>query len=246
MKTSAIALALALVLLVSAVPQRQDDSEAKADPQKSLTLDPKVIAKGFQNNGQDTPSPGQIASKTSSNNFINFCVTVKLPLTNGKQIASGSCNPAPMGVIPSSDNMPSSKFTNPKNGVTLKANKAFTVTMAVRNFRTGAFVNPNENYYAAPQEVDSQGNIIGHSHVVIESLSALDQSSPTDPKKFAFFKGLNEAAKGGVLSAAVDNGLPAGFYRLSSINSAANHQPVLAPIAQRGSLDDVVYFTVKR
>jgi len=116
--------------------------------------------------------------------------------------------------------------------------------MAVKNFQTGAFVNAQENYFAAPQQLNGQGQIIGHSHVVVEQLTALDQTTPTDPKKFAFFKGLNAAAQGGVLTADVTAGLPAGVYKLSSINSAANHQPVLVPIAQHGSLDDAVYFTV--
>jgi hypothetical protein len=31
--------------------------------------------------------------------------------------------------------------------------------------------------------------------------------------------------------------------QLASINAAANHQPVLMPIAQHGSVDDMVYFT---
>ncbi|KAF9056424.1 hypothetical protein BJ165DRAFT_1433336 [Panaeolus papilionaceus] len=189
---------------------------------------------------------GQVASLTSKNNFINFCLTVpNLPITNGKQITTGSCNPAPMGVIPSSDNMPSAKFVFPKNGDTsIKANTAFTIQMAVANFQTGAFVNAQENYFAAPQTVNAQGQIIGHSHVVVESLTALDQTTPTDPKKFAFFKGLNDAAVNGILTADVADGLPAGVYKLSSINTAANHQPVLVPIAQHGSLDDAVYFTI--
>jgi len=113
--------------------------------------------------------------------------------------------------------------------------------MAVQNFQTGAFVNAQENYFAAPQQLNAQGQIIGHSHVVVEQLTALDQTTPTDPKKFAFFKGLNAAAQGGVLTADVTAGLPAGFYKVSSINTAANHQPVLVPIAQHGSLDDVSY-----
>jgi len=54
---------------------------------------------------------------------------------------------------------------------------------------------------------------------------------------------LNDAAQGGILSASVAAGLPAGAYRLCSINTAANHQPALVPIAQHGSLDDCVYFT---
>lgn len=215
------------------------------DPQTSTTLDPKVIATGFANNGQDVPEAGQVASITSINNFINFCLTVpNLPITNGKQITTGSCNPAPMGAIPSSNNMPSAKFTVPKNGDTLQENTPFTITMAVANFQTGAFVNAQENYFAAPQQLNGQGQIIGHSHVVVETLTALDQTTPTDPTKFAFFKGLNAPAANGVLTADVTTGLPAGVYKLSSINTAANHQPVLVPIAQHGSLDDAVYFTV--
>jgi hypothetical protein len=146
-----------------------------------------------------------------------------------------------MGAIPSSDNMPSAKFTIPKNGDTLQENTTFTITMAVANFQTGAFTNADETYFAAPQQLNAQGLIIGHSHVVVETLTALNQTTPTDPKKFAFFKALNAAATNGVLTADVTAGLPAGFYRLSSINTAANHQPVLVPIAQHGSLDDAVY-----
>jgi len=217
-----------------------------SDPQSSLTLVKQVIATGFENNGQDVPTAGQVPSLTSSNNFINFCLTVpNLPITNGKQIATGSCNPAPMGVIPSNNNMPSAKFVFPKNGDTsLSENTAFTIQMAIQNFQSGAFVNAEENYFAAPQQVNADGQIIGHSHVVVESLSALDQTTPTNPSKFAFFKGLNSPAVGGILTADVTAGLPAGFYKLSSINTAANHQPVLVPVAQHGSLDDAVYFTV--
>ena len=186
---------------------------------------------------------GQVPSLTSSNNFINFCLTVpNLPITNGKQIATGSCNPAPMGVIPSKSNMPSAKFVFPSNGDTSLAEGApFTIKMAIQNFESGNFVNADENYFAAPQQVNAQGQIIGHSHVVVEALSALDQTTPTDPTKFIFFQGLNSAAVNGILTANVAAGLPAGFYKLSSINTAANHQPVLVPIAQHGSLDDAVY-----
>lgn len=216
-----------------------------ADAQTSTTLDPAVIATGFASNGQETPEAGQVASLTSTNNFINFCLTVpNLPITNGKQITTGSCNPAPMGIIPSTDNMPSAKFVFPTNGATIQENSEFTIKMAIANMQTGAFVNADANYFSAPQQTNAQGQIVGHSHVVVESLSALDQTTPTDPRKFAFFKGLNAAASGGILTADVANGLPAGFYKLSSINTAANHQPVLVPIAQHGSLDDAVYFTV--
>lgn len=58
-------------------------------------------------------------------------------------------------------------------------------------------------------------------------------------------KGINEAADNGVVTADVTGGLAKGFYRMGSINSAANHQPVLVAVAQHGALDDMVYFTVE-
>ncbi|KAJ3713577.1 hypothetical protein C8R42DRAFT_713133 [Lentinula raphanica] len=225
----------------------QDDSDA----QSSLTLDPRVIATGFMNNGQDVQEAGQVASLTSNNNFINYCLTQgDLPITNGLQITTGSCNPAPIGTIPAVQNMPSAKFSNPANGGTIPADTAFTITMNINNLDTGNFVNANENYFAAPQQLNSQGLIIGHTHFVIETLSDLAQTTPTDPQKFAFFKGVNTAAVNGAVSVdvtatntSVPDGLPAGTYRLCSINSSSNHQPVIVPIAQHGSLDDCVYFT---
>ena len=217
-------------------------SAAGGDPQSSLTLLQSVIATGFEQDGQATPEAGQVPSLTSSNNFINFCATVpNLPITNGQQIKTGSCNPAPMGVIASTANMPSSKFVNPKNGATVPANTNFTIQMAIKNLETGNFVNANNNYFAAPQQINAQGNIKGHSHVVVEAIPSLDSTTPTDPTTFAFFKGLNNPADGnGILSVEVPGGLPAGTYRLASINTAANHQPALVAVAQHGSLDDMV------
>lgn len=210
-----------------------------------LALDPAVVATGFEDDGQDVPAAGQVASLTSSNNFINFCLTVpNLPITNGQQITTGSCNPAPMGIIAATTNMPSAKFQFPTNGGTIPANTNFTISMAISNLDTGFFVNAEENYFAAPQQIGDTGNIKGHSHVVVESLTSLDQTEPTSPGTFAFFKGLNNPAQNGVLTADVTGGLPAGTYRLASINTAANHQPVLVAVAQHGALDDMVYFTV--
>lgn len=60
--------------------------------------------------------------------------------------------------------------------------------MAINNLETGNFVNAEANYFAAPQQLNAQGLIIGHSHVVVETLQALDQTTPNDPTKFAFFK----------------------------------------------------------
>ncbi|KZS98131.1 hypothetical protein SISNIDRAFT_472232 [Sistotremastrum niveocremeum HHB9708] len=211
------------------------------DPQTSLNLDPGVIQTGLEQDGQEVPEAGQVPSLTSNNNFINFCLTQNdVPLTNGKQIVDGSCNPTPMGRILATSKIPHSKFTFPKNFGTVPANKEFTISLAIVNLETGNFVNAQENYYAAPAQVNGDGVLVGHSHVVIELLPSLNSTEPTDPTKFAFFKGLNAAAANGILTADVSVGLPAGAYRLSSINTAANHQPALAAVAQHGSIDDWV------
>ncbi|KAI0729723.1 hypothetical protein C8Q72DRAFT_298248 [Fomitopsis betulina] len=213
--------------------------------QSSLTLDSSLIQTGFSQNGQTADSDaGQVASATSDNNFINFCATTNLPLTNGTQIKTGSCNGAPMGMIAATTAMPSAKFVFPKNLDTVQANTNFTVQLAIQNINTGFFVNPNTNFFAAPQALGSNNLVNGHSHVVIEAIDSLTSTSPTDPTKFNFFKGLNDVAENGILSTVVAGGLPAGTYKISTINSAANHQPVLVAVAQHGSLDDAVYFTV--
>ena len=48
----------------------------------------------------------------------------------------------------------------------------------------------------------------------------------------------------GNVSVNVTGGLPAGVYKLSSINTSANHVPVLVAIAQHGSMDDQIYVGV--
>lgn len=216
------------------------------DPQTSLALDPSQVQSNAKLTGQaGTPEAGQVNSLTSANNFINFCLTQNgVPITNGLQTKTGSCNPTIMGRILATDKLVSSKFVFPVNNQDVAANQDFTIQMSIKNMVTGNFVNPNTNYYAAPCQVDGSGTVIGHSHVVIEKVASITSTTVLDPTLFVFFKGLNAAAANGVLSADVAGGLPAGSYRLASINTCANHQPVLGSVAQHGSFDDMVYFTV--
>jgi len=83
--------------------------------------------------------------------------------------------------------MPSAKFAFPANFGAVKANTAFTIQLAVKNLITGNFVNAKANYFAAPQQLQN-GQIVGHSHVVIELMDSLTQTTATSPKVFAFFK----------------------------------------------------------
>jgi hypothetical protein len=203
-------------------------------------LDQTLINKGSESDGLNNATAGTAASLTSNNNFIDFCQGQTI--TNGQQVKTGSCNPIPMGQIPSSQNIPSSKYVFPKNLDTLKANTAFTMVLAVKNVELGKFTNADTTYYAAPQQVNKQGAIIGHTHLVVEAVDSLQSTKPTDPTTFAFFKGVdNPADADGNVSVNVTAGLPAGVYRFSTIGTSANHVPWAVPIAQHGVMEDAVY-----
>ncbi|KAK7038283.1 hypothetical protein R3P38DRAFT_541993 [Favolaschia claudopus] len=215
------------------------------DLQTSLTLDSSQVVSAFTRNGQQAGSVVQnTPSLTSPNNFINFCATVSVPITNGQQLVGGSCNPAPMGLIPSSENMPSVLISRLFKDSTIQANTTFPVDLSVRNFQGGFFASFSGSFQAAPQTLDGTGNIIGNFHIVIDELDALDSTVPTDSQKFVFFNVIQDAVSDGEISTNVTNGLPEGYYRMTVTPRAANHQPVLVPLVQRGSVNDVAYFTV--
>ncbi|KAJ7226093.1 hypothetical protein GGX14DRAFT_642831, partial [Mycena pura] len=207
-----------------------------------LTLDPSVIQ--TTDDGQNPPVAGQSAADVSPNNFINKCALSlpQTPLTNGLQITTGSCNPIPIGQIPSVDAMPSCKFQNPPNLATIAPNTAFNVVLLQKNMQLGVFTNAQKTYFGNPQALDGNGQIIGHQHIVIEAIDSITTVTPTDPKTFIFFKGVDDKVDGAdTITVPVTAGLPAGVYRMGTIVSSQTHQPAIVPIAQHGMLDDVVY-----
>ncbi|KAL2260098.1 hypothetical protein VTK26DRAFT_6019 [Humicola hyalothermophila] len=187
--------------------------------------------------------PGLSESETDRANFINFCAG--RTLTNGQQNRDGSCNGVPMGRIPATTNMPSCIILHPLPGDRLRAGRTFNVTVQTRNLRAGYLVNPSTNYYTAPQDLDEDGNIIGHTHITIQEIGSLRTRSPPDPTRFAYFKGIDDAGDGkGRLTTEVTGGLPRGVYRVCTMIAARNHQPVAMPVAQRGAQDDCTKFVV--
>lgn len=139
-----------------------------------------------------------------------------------------------MGDIPAKTKMISTVITNPKNGGNIAAaNTPFDVTLQITNLEAGVFTNPDVTYFAAPQQVNVAGNIIGHVHVTVQDMGKdINSPTPPDPTVFAFFKGIDDAGNGqGALKATVANGLPAGNYRACTMSAASNHQPVIMPVS---------------
>jgi hypothetical protein len=150
-----------------------------------------------------------------------------------------------MGDIPAKTNMVSSIITFPQTGSVIPSDTDFTITVQMANIVAGSFTDADATYYAGPQFLQN-GNVVGHTHVTVQDLGAnLNPTQALDPTQFAFFKGINNAGNGqGLLSANVTGGLPAGNYRVCTMASASNHQPVLMPVAQRGTPDDCTKFVV--
>ncbi|KAJ3091395.1 hypothetical protein HDU96_003072 [Phlyctochytrium bullatum] len=138
--------------------------------------------------------------------------------------------------------MVSTIIIEPQNGGTLRANQPFTVRIRNRNIQTGFFDDPQQKYYATPQTLNAQGIVEGHQHITVQNIG--NGQNPPDAQTFAFFKGLNAPDQNGVLEVTFTpdaaKPLPPGNYRICSITGAFGHQPVVMPVAQRGSQDDCI------
>jgi transcription initiation factor TFIID subunit 15 len=65
--------------------------------------------------------------------------------------------------------MVSTIIISPKHNENIpSANKNFTVVLAVDNLDAGQFTNPDTTYYSAPQQLNKNGNILGHTHITIQ------------------------------------------------------------------------------
>lgn len=121
--------------------------------------------------------------------------------------------------------MPSAKFIFPPNFAAIRVNETFTVKIAVNHLDTGWLTSSQTTFMSAPVEVNAAGDVIGHSHIVIEHLTGFGQTTPTDPKTFVYFKIMSDPAVNGVLSCVITGGLRAGYYRIATFHAAMNHQP---------------------
>jgi hypothetical protein len=151
-----------------------------------------------------------------------------------------------MGDIPAKTAMVSSVILFPTTGgAAIDSDTTFNISVQMSNLVAGSFTNADATYYAAPQFLQG-GQIVGHTHVTVQDLGgSLNPTQALDATQFAFFKGINDAGNGkGLLQAVVTGGLPAGNYRVCTMASASNHQPVLMPVAQRGTADDCTKFVV--
>ena len=78
-----------------------------------------------------------------------------------------------MGKIPATQQMVSTVILNPQNGDEVQAEQTFDIQVQIANMELGSFTNADTTYYSAPQDLNGQGQIIGHTHVTVQDLSLI-------------------------------------------------------------------------
>lgn len=228
-----------LLLIPTTLAQGRGNGNRKANRSKK--------SKGIgnqknQNNKDENSAPvAESSSPSKIESGSQFCSQSfpQLAIADGSQNKAGDCSSTVQGAIPSINNMVSTLIVEPKSGAKIDAKSTITVKILISNLITGFFSNAQTEYYTLPQQLDSNGIIQGHQHITVQDLG--DSTRPLDASKFDFFKGLNEKGDG---SLSVD--IPAGTlssgksYRICSITGSFSHQPVIMPVAQRGSQDDCI------
>ncbi len=152
-----------------------------------------------------------------------------------------------MGKIPAKTNMISSVIISPDSTTVLQEGQDFNITVQCERSRCWLFHQRRRYLLRRPAGSQRPGRCHWpHSRHRPGPGQLLNPSTPPDPTQFAFFKGINDAGNGkGLLSASVAGGLPAGNFRVCTLTSASNHQPVIMPVAQRGAQDDCQRFVVQ-
>ncbi|CAG8588092.1 6176_t:CDS:1 [Diversispora eburnea] len=169
-----------------------------------------------------------------------ICKTA-LVKSNGTQNPNGECSSQILGDLPSSSKMVSTLIVSPENGAEITANKRFKIRVEISNLQTGFFADPATDYYDVPQTLTEDGIIRGHVHISVQKL--IGNGIP-NPNLVEFFEGLSDVVdnKGGLETEVP--GLFPGFYRLCTMTASESHQPVVMPVARRGSQDDCIRFSV--
>ncbi|RKP18912.1 hypothetical protein ROZALSC1DRAFT_14632 [Rozella allomycis CSF55] len=170
---------------------------------------------------------------------VDFCTASGQALMDGTQNRGGSCSNTIQGSLPDVTKMVSTIILSPSNGDRIEEGTPFVISVKTVNLQLGFFDNPQTEYYLSPQTLNSNGIIEGHQHVVVQALT--DGTVPPSAQDFKFFKGLNGESADGVLSVNVTEGIAGvGSHRICTITGSRGHQPVLMPVAQRGSQDDCI------
>lgn len=111
----------------------------------------------------------------------------------------------------------------------LSTHRLTTTVRRVRQTATGLPLVTLASRTSLPRMEEIASTDLSNADFTVERLSSLDSTELLDTSTFAFFKGANGPADAdGNVQATVTGGLPEGDYKLTSINTYANHQPIVS------------------
>ncbi|KAF4504434.1 hypothetical protein G6O67_007885 [Ophiocordyceps sinensis] len=143
--------------------------------------------------GEDA-KPGQTTSEQSNINFFDACVGKNVMDGQQQKEDQTSCNTTPMGEVPAVSNMPTVSITSPQMCEDIQEGEAFKVVANYKNIALGSFTDPKSTFYDAPTRLTEQGEVIGHTHIACQLMSAnsFNPENPPDAEKPDFFKGIDD------------------------------------------------------
>ncbi|CAG8455760.1 14600_t:CDS:1, partial [Racocetra fulgida] len=148
-----------------------------------------------------------------------------------------------IGSVPSSDHFASVLITKPDNNCVIPFNKSFIIEFKYTNFEAGQFSNKDTEFLKFPQEINTNGDIIGHFHITIQKIPS--KNNVPDPKTFAFFTPLNYPPNSTFTYQVPIPGLAdEGIYRACTYTTSRAHAGVNLASGDRGPIDDCIRFQV--
>jgi hypothetical protein len=176
---------------------------------------------------------------------VQFCAQSGAGEATGQQQRNGGqlCSSTQQGLIPDVNNMISTMITQPQSGATVDASQGFQVVFSVNNFMTGVSVNLQNQFLLSPQTLAGNGLIEGFEQLTIQPLASANRAPAAATT--SFFQTLTQASDGNGRATFTVN-VPAGqiqttgLHRICTMAAGAGGQPVVMPVAQRGSQDDCV------
>jgi hypothetical protein len=104
--------------------------------------------------------------------------------------------------------------------------------------------NHTVNYYMLPQSLNPEGKTNGHQHIVIQPLAST--TTAPDPTKFTVFNAMEAKPDlNNDVAITVDNGLPAGAFRMCTFANSQSDLPVVMPGGKRGPHNDCIRVNVQ-
>jgi hypothetical protein len=176
--------------------------------------------------------PNAVNNTNVQEDLSRFCETTNLPPLVGQSPQGGCIQQVIQGAVPNVASMVSTLISSPSNGDVILPNTQFTIRVESQNLEIAGL----NGFLNQPQVLNANGIIRGSRFVTIQNIG--NAQNPTPAASVVQFMEMT----GNEIKA---SGLSEGDYRICTLTSSISGQPVVMPVAQRGSQDDCIRLSVR-